>query len=654
MSPNAKDKLRKFRFHALFAVTLGLLFTSVGRCDEPLFETDVLPLLTKRCLGCHGGLRKKGKLDLRTIPAMLAGGRSGAAVISGNVKESHIWDRIAADEMPPGKDKMPAAEKTVIKQWIAAKMPTVAQQRKNVEPLLPAGKKHSPKQVAAAIDKHVDRFLASAKLKAAPKCDDATFLRRVYLDLTGRVPTAKQAIAFLDSSEPNKRAKLIDTVLATPEFGEQFGRTWREWICPPELPSDANGGRQPHREAQELGKWLGKRFTNGDSWDKITRDILTVEGDLRKNPQAIFFGLVGEGGKATASGSARAVGSLFMGVQLQCAECHDDPFRTWAQQEFWGMAAFFETTKGDFRKVSEMPGRGSKNLPEVTIPRSAFVNAGKKVSANFLKGKKYEAKNNRELRSHFVHWLTQKDNPYFAKAFANRMWFYLFSRGIVHPVDDIRDLNPASHPGLLKLLENEFAASGFDIKHLIRCICNSETYQRTSRVKRGTDLQTIPALNHAFGRMPLRIMTADVLYSSLKLAYGDSRLDLRAINPKDGNTNGESAPVKDAYLEFLRMFGTNEEDATDFTHGIPQMLAMINHPRLLAGSRALDEFRKTKPAPTPKKIVEWLYLSTLSRRPTNDEMNEAVGYIQRTADKEKAYNGVLWMLVNRSEYIFVR
>jgi hypothetical protein len=484
-----------------------------------------------------------------------------------------------------------------------------------------------------------------------PRGDDPEFLRRVYIDLTGRVPTAEQAIAFLDSKDPDKRAKLIDTLLASPQFGEQFGRTWRDWICPPELPSDANGGKQPNTEAQNLGKWLGTRFAAGDTWDKIAREILTVEGEIKSKPQVIFFGLVGEGGKVTAGGSARSVGSLFMGVQLQCAECHDDPYRSWAQKEHWALAAFFSKVNGDFNKVSESP---ASKAAQITIPKSAFKNSGTNVPAAFLDGKTVQLEKDGALRPHLVDWLTAKDNPYFARAFANRLWFYFFARGIVHPVDDFRELNPPSHPGLMKVLAGEFAAAGFDIKHLIRCVCNSEAYQRTSRVVPGTSEPTVAALTASFGRMPLRVMTADVLFDSLKLAYGDPKLDLRGFDPRDGIGAGESAPVADAYLEFLRRFGTNKEDATDFTHGIPQLLTMINHPRLLAGSKALDGYLKATPSSTPEQTVEWLYLATLSRRPTNVEQAEAQRYLQKSGEPTKSYVGVLWMLVNRSEFLLIR
>ena len=639
--------LRGSRFVA--ALVAALAFVQPTRADEALLERDVLPILTKQCLGCHGGLRQKGGLDLRTIPLMLKGGESGHSIVSGKPDSSELWKKIASDEMPPHEKKLTASEKKAIKDWIAAGLPTVAQRQKD-DPMLPANQKHDPAKVAAAIDQHLNAFLTSAQLTAAPKSDEAEFLRRIYIDLTGRVPTAEQATTFLDDKTSDKRAKLIDALLATPQFGEQLGRTWRDWICPPELPSDANGGKQPNNEAQNLGKWLGTRFAAGDTWDKIVRDILTVEGEIKTKPQVIFFGLVGEGGKVTPGGAARAVGSLFMGVQLQCAECHDDPYRSWAQKEHWSLAAFFGKVNGDFNKIAEPTT--SKSAAQIVIPKSAFKNAGNNVPAAYPGGKPFTLEKDSTLRPLFVDWLTAKDNPFFARAFANRLWFYFFSRGIVSPVDDFRELNPPSHPGLMRLLGNEFTASGYDVKHLIRCICNSEAYQRTSRIASGTNEQAIAALTASFGRMPLRVMTADVLYDSLKQVYGDPKLDLRGFDPKDGLTAGESSPVADAYLEFLRRFGTNEDDATDFTHGIPQMLTMLNHPRLLAGSKALETWMKGKP--TSELTVEWLYLSTLSRRPTAEEQADAEKYLKKAGDPMKGYSGVLWMLVNRSEFMLVR
>ena len=621
--------------------------------NDPLLERDVLPILTKNCMGCHGGIHAEGELDLRTLPAMISGGESGPAIVPGKSDHSELWLKIESDEMPSGdNEKLSDEDKAVIKNWIDAGLPTVAQSQENSDPLLSPGKAHPPKEVAVAIDQHVDTFLKEADLTAAGRSDDAEFLRRVYLDLSGRIPTAEQARDFLNSEDTDKRVKLIDALLASDEFGEQFGRTWRDWICPPELPSDMNSGKQPHQQARELGKWLGEKFNANESWDKITRDILTVEGKIKEQPQVIFFPLVGEEGKSTPDGSAQAVASLFLGVQLQCARCHDDPYRTWSQQEHWQLAAFFGNSQADFDKVEV--GKGPSKKPgEIIIPDSAFRNQGDQVRAAFLGSGAAPKSNDKDLRKPLVDWMTARDNPYFSRALANRAWFYLFSRGIVNPIDDFRELNPPSHPGLIDLLASEFAASGYDVKHLLRCICNSEAYQRTSRPVAELDERENAALATAFGRMPLRVMSADMLFDSLKLAYADEKLDLRGGTAQH-NTSGESAAVGDPYLEFQRRFGTNEEDATDFTHGIAQMLTMINHPRLLEGSNGLEEFRKANPAADQKQQIEWLYLSTLSRLPTAEELNDAAEYVEQADEPNKAFHDILWTLVNRSEFILVR
>ena len=573
---------------------LALLAAENRAAEESLLERDVLPLLARHCLGCHGGLVKEGGLDLRTLPAMLRGGESGPAITSGHAAKSPLWSKVASDEMPAGdeREKLSAKEKATLSQWIDDGLPTVSERQNDIVARLPAGVQHAPIEVAQAIDQHLIDRLSTARLQPSPRATDETFLRRLYLDLTGHVPTAEQAAAFLDSDDPDRRARLIDTLLMTPDFGEQFGRTWRDWVMPPELPSTGNAGGQPHAEAKSFGSWLGKKFVADEPWDKITRDILTVQGETKNHPQVIFFGLVGQGGQTTADGSARAAASLFMGVQLQCARCHDDPYRDWSQQEHWALAAFFGRSQGDFKKLEN--GKGPSKKPgEIVIPGDAFKNSGTTVLTAFLRGPDFRVKENEDLRTSFVDWLVAKENPYFAKSFANRLWFYLFSRGLVNPIDDLRQLNPPSHPGLLKLLTQEFVASNYNVKHLFRCICNSLAYQRTTRLEPATDELTRSAMTTAFGRMPLRIMTADMLYDSLKQVYGDDKFDLRTN--VEHTTVGMSAAVADPHLEFQRRFGTNEEDATDFTHGVAQMLTLLNHPRLLGSSQAVDTYWTNMP-----------------------------------------------------------
>ena len=188
---------------------------------------------------------------------------------------------------------------------------------------------------------------------------------------------------------------------------------------------------------------------------------------------------------------------------------------------------------------------------------------------------------------------------------------------------------------------------------MVRCLCNSRAYQRSVHSSPGAD-DARGSTRNLFGRAPLRNMTADMLLESLKLAYGDPKFDLRNLSKGDGNANGESAAVGDEYLEFHRRFGTNEEDPTDFTHGIPQMLTFLNHPRLLQGSRGLDEFLKKNPEVTPEEIIRRLYLSTLPRYPTPDELTQAETHFAESTELVVARNEMLWMLINRSEFIFIR
>ncbi len=525
-----------------------------------------------------------------------------------------------------------------------------------------------PIAIAKLIDAEVLKKLQAEKLAPASISGDVEFMRRVYLDITGRIPTPAQSLAFLDSSEPNKRGKLIDELLASKEYGEQFGRTWRDWIAPPELPSEGNGGNQPIVQTQNFGKWFATQFNANVGWDRIVRDLLTVDGALKENPQALFYSLIGDDtGKPQPGGATRAITSLFLGVQMQCAECHNDPFKEWKQDEYWGIAAFFRTMRWKFNgryfdSITESreaanpkdkkSGAGIDDkapIGSITIPKSALKNSGKIVPARLLGlDTDVELKADQPLRSVFADWLTNPKNPYFAQAFVNRTWSYFFARGLIHSVDDNREKNPASHPELLKQLTQEFIASGHDVKHLVKCIVNSQTYQRTSKPKADQPSGIVTL----FGQMPVRVMTADVLYDSLRLAMNDPKLDVRSYDSREASRFGESSPVGSPYDEFVKLFTTNEEDATDFTHGIPQLLAMMNHPRLRQPSKTIDDLLKAKATPT--EAIEKLYLSTLSRKPTTEELSESEAFILKAKEPRNGYAALLWTLMNRSEFLLVR
>ena len=529
-------------------------------------------------------------------------------------------------------------------------------------------------EIANRIDVSIDAKLQAENLGAAAAANEAEFLRRIYLDLTGRIPTASQAASYLDSSHSNKRARLIDELLASPQYGEHFGRVWRDWIAPAELPSEGNGGNQPIAATRKLGVWFAEQFNQNEPWDRLVYSVLTVDGELADHPQALFYSLVGtDTGIPQPAGATRAVGTLFLGLQLQCAECHDDPFRTWKQSDFWGAAAFFRNTEATFdgryfasvtetfgKETSAKGKRSSKKTTRndrapngsITIPSASFTNSGAVIAGKFPAGAALTAEARQPLRPVLAEWIVSPENPYFSRAFVNRMWSYFFVRGIVNPIDDFRPDNPPSHPAVLELLAAEFRASGFDIKHLLRGILHARVYQRANGSDPEADPKQLVKQVESFARYPLKLISTDMLFESLKLALEDPALDLRTVDPALSSKFGESTPIGDAYQEFRRLFETNEDDATDFRHGIPQFLALMNHPRLSGGGKTVERLLKEDLEPTA--IIEQLYLGTLSRRPTREEADEAARFVQESAAPRVGYNGLLWMLINRSEFLLIR
>lgn len=524
------------------------------------------------------------------------------------------------------------------------------------------------------IDRRIEARLEALNIKPGPLCDDSEFLRRVYLDLTGRIPTAPQARAFLDETQPEKRRLLIDQLLASDEYGDHLGRVWRDWIAPAELPSEGNGGNQPIKATQDLGYWFAAQFNAGRGWDRIVTDLLTVRGTLKDQPQAIYFSLVGtDRGEPEPAGLARNIGSLFLGVQMQCAECHNDPFKEWKQTDFWGLAANFRHLGWKFNgryfdSIDELPPdavtdekskgnnkgklafiRDKAPLGSITIPTGALKNGGTLVPGKYLLAAVSDsADQSPPLRPRFAEWLTSSENPYFARAAVNRLWSYFHARGILHPVDDFCASNDPTHPELLAELTDEFKQHDFDLRYFIRCVTNSRAYQRTSRAAE----QKPTEATVAFARMPVRVMSADQLYESLRLALSDPKLDLRSYDERRANSFGESSPVADPYTEFTRLFTANEEDATDLTHGIPQYLALLNHQRLRSGGNMIVQLQKQKLE--PPAIIEELYLATLSRKPTELEARETLALVTAGNDPSRALAGVLWMLLNRSEFLLIQ
>jgi hypothetical protein len=501
-------------------------------------------------------------------------------------------------------------------------------------------------ELARRIDAAVDERLRAEGVQPSPRADDAEFLRRVYLDLTGRIPTAEKAAAFLDDRDPGKRAKLIDELLASPDYGRHQADIWQALLLP--RTSDNRRVQFP-----PMAAWLEEQFNRNRPWDALVRDLVTASGKQDENGAVTYFLANPTVDKITDS-----VTKLFLGVQLQCAQCHNHPFTSWKQTEYWGMAAFFLKVRPDIPRPPMQLNGASAGVTEVAnLPRGkrfGLPESAKIVPPKFLGGGQPAVETGEPLRPVLAAWLVSPENPYFSRAMVNRTWAQLFGRGIVHPVDDMSDANPPSHPQLLTDLAEQFAAGGFDVKYLTRAICNSKAYQRTSRPS-GSNAE---AASELLARMPVKVLTPEQLFDSLTRVLGGPNPNGpggppgKAKADAGGMVNKALASKfgftpRTQFVLFFRGDG-GEPDPTEYQAGIPQALRLMNAPQLNNAAAFSPLVRAGRP---PAQVAEQLYLATLSRRPTPRERDRVAAYVARQAgEPRQAYADVLWALLNSSEF----
>lgn len=522
---------------------------------------------------------------------------------------------------------------------VAATAEAAGAKSKLASPALPPGSKLSASELTRRVDDALDVYLQGEKVQPAPRSDDAEFIRRIYLDLTGHIPPAEKVIAFLDDRRTDKRARLIDALLDDADYGKHQAEVWQALFT-------TRNSDNRRINFEPLRTWLEERFNKNQPWDALVRDLLTASGKQDENGAVTYF-LANLGpDKATDN-----VTKVLLGVQLQCAQCHNHPFTGWKQTEYWGMAAFFMKVQPlGFRPGMMMNGEGPGIRDGNFVPRRLLPESAKMLPAKFLGGDEAKVQAGDSPRPALAAWLTAADNPYFSRALVNRTWANLFGRGLVNPVDDMHDANPASHPQLLADLANQFTASDFDLKHLVRALCNTRAYQRTSKPVNGT----VDAAPELYARMAVKVLTPEQLFDSLGQAlggplgqgpgmgrFGKGMQQAQALAQFRGGMFNPRA----LFVSFFKSEGDN--DPTEYQAGIPQALRLMNAGPLnnAIGNSALS--RSTKPTP---QAVQDLYLATLSRRPKPRELERAVAHVREQRDSRQGLSDVLWALVNSSEF----
>jgi hypothetical protein len=388
------------------------------------------------------------------------------------------------------------------------------------------------------------------------------------------------------------------------------------------------------KRADRFRDWLAEQF-NTRPWDQIATNIITAGGRMEDNPAVVYL---------IEGRLPRAVPDLtdlttryFMGVRLNCAQCHDHPFTKWKQEEFWGMAAFFTQIQTP-KRAKQVYEKGVVDDPTLTLAnlKDASVPDGfMQRPPTFLGGLELSGETNTAPhRAALAKWMTAQKNPYFARAMVNRTWWRLFGRGFVQPVDDMHDANAPSNPELLDLLSRQFAESGFDLKSLTRAIVLSQAYQRTSQPGESADKQAA-----LFGRMSIKVLSAGQLYDSLETVCG-LPAKLTDIDVRQG-----------ARWEFTKFFGeSGDPDPTAYRRGIPHLLRQMNSGQF--SGRNLDGL-VTQLAGADRSLEETasdLFLTILSRRPTETELRKVKSCVERAVSKEAGLSELAWALIMTSEF----
>jgi hypothetical protein len=486
---------------------------------------------------------------------------------------------------------------------------------------------------------YIDRLTRAKwrKLGIVPSglCSDGAFIRRVYLDLCGKLPTPDEVRAFLADRRRDKRARLIDRCLEDKDYAAYFALRWGSVLRNASLAG-------AEEAAYAFHEWLIDMIGRNRPYDEFVRGIVAAAGEWQDAPAVNWYWQMRDD---PLHQPAADTAQLFLGLRLQCAKCHHHPYERWSQDDYYGLAGFF--TRVGRKGIGEPPPYYAARQPTTgeVNPRT-----GKPIEPKLLDGPVLKVAPEDDPRHKLVDWMARPDNPYFAKALCNRMWGHLLGRGLVDPVDDMRATNPPSNPELLDALARDFIRHKFDVKHLLRTVCNSRTYQLSSEANESNrhDRQ-----NHA--RYYGKRLIAEALLDAVDQACGTRT----QFNKMSRRARAVDLPHEAFGSYFLDVFDRPPrssacECARSSGANLSQVLHLANSPeveeKIARETGRVARLIKAKTA--PEKAIEELYLATLSRYATRQEERQALKYLRRQDDPKQGLEDVLWALLNSKEFMF--
>ena len=499
------------------------------------------------------------------------------------------------------------------------------------------------------VDDQVFSNLKVIGVPPSPVCDDTTFLRRVSLDIAGRLPTAEETAKFLASSEANKRDLVIDDLLKSPDYADFFANKWTALL------KNRRDDASDTISNFAFHAWVRDSLLANKPYDQLVRELLAATGTVIGNPPVAWYKRVKE-----PKQQLEDVAQLFLGVRMQCAQCHHHPFERWSQDDYYSFSAFFSqvgrkpsATRGEDLIFHKRGIATANNIKTgLSLKPAALGDAIPAITAD------------EDPRLKLADWMSTPQNPFFAKALVNRYWKHFFQRGLIEPEDDIRDTNPPTNPELLAALEKHFIESKFDLKELVRVITRSNAYQLSA-----TPNQHNLADRQNYSRYYPRRLQAEVLLDAIdhlsgtQTDFANLPAGTRAVALPDNSYNRSS--------QFLRVFGRPEAESVCEcervqSSSLAQSLHLINSGELrskLASPTGRAERLAKEEKPADAKVRE-LYLVAFSREPRSDELKHALDYLSeprlnaegQPIDSQQAarenFQDLIWALVNTKEFLF--
>lgn len=497
----------------------------------------------------------------------------------------------------------------------------------------------------SGIDKHLLANWKRLGVVPSRPATDEEFIRRASLDICGTLPTPDEVRAYVADKRPDKRARLIDRLLERPEYASYFALKWGDIL--------RNRGRGYSTSQQRPGTalfagWIRDSIADNMPYDRFVSEILTASGSQETNPPTVWYRTT-----RTSPEFVESVAQAFLGIRIQCAQCHHHPAERWSQADYYQLAAVFARVgrKGGFADA-EVPTAETIFLAdegEVLHPRTGKVMRPRPPGGAEFKLGKYD-----DPRRALAKWMVATDNPYFARTMANRMWGHFLGRGIIHPIDDARSTNPPSNPELLDALTRDFVASGYDVKHLIRVICNSTAYGLSS-VPEDANKDDVQSFARYYPRrLPAEVLLdgiGQVLETPTKFrgVAGDFPTGTRAIDLPD-----EAVPS-----QFLDIFGRPARNSACECERVDapalgQILALIGSPEIqdkLTSEKGYAKRLAGNGKPHDENVRD-IFLRVFGRPPRPKELTAAVKFLNAETDRKEAYASLLWSLLATNEFLF--